>query len=260
MSAFFDEFDLHASDEIGVAESSARLPQLTQRRPARQVVTRSPHRSVFRVQVSTDEGRSAVQAESGLERDFLRVATLAPVPIAAVVEQPRTFEAPDPETQGWVRYTPDFQIDFVDGSSVCIEVKPRAHLRGSWKRFDSIRCHLRSLGHPLVFITDHALRLTRRVHLSSAWHRYRNHSVSAARLHRIERAVRNAPSGITLHELRRRTGVESREIAHAVANRRIYLCGGLEYSTNAVLRPSVDQSKGEQHAIQFQRWLNDPAG
>lgn len=259
MSAPFDVFDVHASDEISATEYTAHPPQLTQRWPARQVVTRSPQRSVFRVQVCTDAGRSAVQAESGLERDFLRVATLAPVPIAGILEQPRTFEAPDPDALGWLRYTPDFQIDFVDGSSVCIEVKPRAHVRGSWKRLDAIRCHLRSIGYPLVFITDHALRLTRRVHLSSAWHRYRNHSVDAARLHRIERAVGGAPGGITLNELRRRTGVHAREIAHAVSNRRIYLCGGLEYSTNAVLRPSVDQSKGEQHAIQFQRWIDDPA-
>lgn len=85
--------------------------------PGRNLNSRSPHRRVGYMSSPWFQDQQ-VQYESLLEMNFARIALLCPN-LVAIASQP--FKV---DIGGGVFYTPDFQLTFLDGQKLVVEVKP----------------------------------------------------------------------------------------------------------------------------------------
>lgn len=84
----------------------------------RKVVGRSPHRRVGYIFCPWLQAE-AIEHESLLEKDFVRIALLCP-DLLRIRSQPFTLELAD-----GARYTPDFELTFSVHPPIVVEVKPR---------------------------------------------------------------------------------------------------------------------------------------
>lgn len=93
----------------------------------------------------------AIEAESSLERDFVRRAALNPR-ISEIVHQPYRI----PLESG--RYTPDFLLRWADGGRDVVEVKPRRKNAGYRTVFDTVAAMVAERGGRFLVVDEHFVR------------------------------------------------------------------------------------------------------
>lgn len=118
----------------------------------REIVTRAPHREVGIVNAGWLLDHP-VQHESHLERRFIMAALSCPV-VCDIQHQPLTLQLHDPDSTSSTRYTPDFLVTFRDGSSVIVEVKPKARLKPHERRLQAAGQLLQEQGQRFFVATD----------------------------------------------------------------------------------------------------------
>lgn len=118
----------------------------------RKVVTRAPHREVGIVNAGWLLDHP-VQHESHLERRFIIAALSCPV-VCDIQHQPMTLRILDSSSIKPRRYTPDFLVTFLDGSSVVVEVKPKKNLNKHAQRLQAAEHLLQEQGQRFFIATD----------------------------------------------------------------------------------------------------------
>ncbi|MFT7775344.1 Tn7 transposase TnsA N-terminal domain-containing protein [Roseateles sp.] len=126
-------------------------------KPARRVVTRSPHKNVGVVccpWLQVDP----IEFESIMERWFLTVAVLLPR-LQRIEHQPFRLELPPREDSTKpTTYVPDFLLTFDSGEQVVIEVKPSAFLKKHHAKLTAAADALRAQEKTFFVITEKNLR------------------------------------------------------------------------------------------------------
>lgn len=154
-------------------------------KPARKVVTRSPHRSVGYV-AGAGLGGTHAEHESGLEKTFVVLAS-----VCSGVEglEPQPFRMPWTDPEGKTRtYVPDYRVTFTDGTQVIVEVKPRKFVERHEALFEQATRHLASSGHSFFVITDD--HLTReRYEVAQLWRRYRRAELPAESVRHVNQLL-----------------------------------------------------------------------
>ncbi|MCX2864307.1 hypothetical protein OOZ63_20985 [Paucibacter sp. PLA-PC-4] len=119
-------------------------------KPARQVITTSPHRSVGAVHASWFQS-DPIHHESFLEKSCIEILLLMPM-AEQIRHQPMTLTYMVDDTER--RHIPDFQVRLRDGTHIVVEVKPEALLDEHRRKFDCCSAQLTNAGIEYYVCTD----------------------------------------------------------------------------------------------------------
>ena len=125
-------------------------------RRSREVI--SPSGGIMRCKFPSLKNGRLVHCEGLLELDAVYLFE-AHRRIVRYREQPARHHYADGDRTR--RYTPDFELTFIDGSTLLVEIKPERSLAADEVRqtLQAVRAHMRRSGHPFVVLTDAELRL-----------------------------------------------------------------------------------------------------
>ncbi len=137
-----------------------RFPLVAPHWPARKIVTRSG--SILRGKFPSPKNGRMVGYEQLLEADTLVLLEMSPR-VLSFREQPKRIFYPDGDRTR--HYTPDYEVELIDGSRKLIEVKPAKRLRSSdvKHKLDRIAEHLERIDEPFLILTDESIRLQPRL-------------------------------------------------------------------------------------------------
>lgn len=107
-------------------------------KPARKVVTRSPHREVGYL-AGASVGEAEVEHESHLEKSFAVLAVVSSV-VRGLESQPFKIIWTDPNGSEHL-YTPDYRVTLTDGTEVIVELKPARRRRFSCRLTHAAQFH-----------------------------------------------------------------------------------------------------------------------
>ena len=232
------------SDLIFADGDDRYAPSVAKRR---RVVHRSPSHTVRLVHVPFLQAEP-IEADSSLERDFIHVAALCPQ-CANIDHQPFRM---DLEVGS---YTPDFLIQFKDGSRAVVEVKPQALLAGHEQKLAQATEKLTSHGLTFVLALDTHIRTEGRSGNAKRVRRYgkSHHSSTEAEL---ALQLLQGRSHMLIAEMVT-AGVSRPTLAHLVCLHRLELNPhfGLDDLDTVRLVDYSNSKKGESDAVRFASWL-----
>ncbi|UXH77914.1 Tn7 transposase TnsA N-terminal domain-containing protein [Roseateles amylovorans] len=181
-------------------------------KPARTVIHRSPHRKVGAIHAPWFQPEP-IHYESDLERGAVEVMLLMPM-ARQIRHQPMTLNY---ELDGGLhRYTPDFQVTFVDGQEIVVEVKAERFVDEHRGKFDRCASQLLSGGIDFFVCTDLSLddeRIGRACALRDAARRAAPPEAVSTLLRWVQEAGR-LQIGESLE-----AGIDLRVVMHAVGRR-----------------------------------------
>ncbi len=133
----------------------------------------------------------SVAFESALERDFLVLLDFD-VQVARVIGQPMQHSFLDADGRSR-RYTPDFRVDHVDGTSSVHEVKYRDDLWANWKNLrpgiKAARKHARQQGWSFSVVTEVEIRGSALLANSKFLRPYRDFAEQSALEEQLQRTL-----------------------------------------------------------------------
>jgi len=216
-------------------------------KPARKVVTRSPAHTVRLINLPHLQ-KTAIEADSSLERDFIYVALAFPF-ARTIAHQPFRLDLADGS------YTPDFFVAFADGSAVVAEVKPFTKIKNYEEKFAQARSKLAE--NSILFLVAHD-RLLKKSDLherARLIRRYAKGAYPAAEKALVISALECAPTGLSLTRLMQ-LGVQKVTVLHMVAQQKLQIGADLDISDAAIFRlPQTTTTEGN-HAFRFASWLD----
>lgn len=215
---------------------------------ARQVVTRSPHRTVGRINRCSHLQTEPIDYESQLEKQFVLLAMLCPA-IVRIKHQPFTLKLDGPEFR---KYTPDFLATLEDGTYAVIEIKPKSKVKKDFARFQAIAAVLAERGLPFFVITDEEIKGRKRHENAELILRYVNWNIDPL----VQSAVSKlfeAGQRLTIDIVEKRTEAALEDLMHLVAQR--HLC-----TSNLAMTPDTllqfKDSEAHHGILQFSKWFN----
>lgn len=226
-------------------------------KPARRVVTRSPHRMVGRVccpWLQTDP----IEHETMLEHRFIVIALALPG-LRRIRHQPFRLTLPPSETgpTGDARdptYVPDFLLEFDNDDQVVVEVKPAVFVAKAESKLKAAADVLRPRGHAFFVVTDLALDAITGEHEATCTKR------RARQLHRtpdIEAAlaaVERHPDGVPAGHLCDVAAISIDLIRSLVARGELHADTPFAVSASTVVQPLSSQ-EARHGAIRVANWL-----
>lgn len=221
-------------------------------KPARRVVTRSPHRNVGVVCCPWLQP-DPIEFESILERWFLTVAVLLPR-LQRIEHQPFRLELPPREDNTKpTTYVPDFLLHFDSGESVIIEVKPSTFLKKHHAKLAAAAEGLRAQGKPFFVITEKNLRSAAPMADAIQIRRIARGEFPGADVARALAALADEPGYLTAGELSARAGV-GRDVVAWLVGRRLVGTKAPRVVDDATLVIHLD--KEDSHAaLSVGRWF-----
>jgi hypothetical protein len=197
--------------------SSNDIPEIEEtNKPARKVVTRSPHRPVGIVACSWIQDH-AIEYESQLERRFILQILILPF-VRRVLHQPFKLEY---QVDGKLHtYIPDFLIQLSDGTKLVIEVKPRKFVKKHLIKLTSAEEILATHDIHFLVITDEEIDDGVKSINVSLILRYARGSISERTLQQCLSVLRNAKTPLSISELKATTNATEGDILY-LAGRRI---------------------------------------
>lgn len=217
----------------------------------RKVVHRSPAHSVWRLSLPYLQSE-AVEAESGLERDFVHLAALF-YATTSIKHQPFHL------TTAAGGYTPDYLLCFADGSRCVVEVKPEALLAGHEQKLAQAKDVLEEHGLHFVIALDRHIHEGGRHDNAMLIRRYGKSRLDALRQGSLLTELAKGPQSVgALMAL----GFTVPDIAQSVCRHQVslgkYLSLQEQQEVSAV--EGAAYLEGVSHAVCFDRWLTDTQG
>lgn len=163
-------------------------------KPARRVVTRSPHREVGYV-AGAGLGKADVEHESHLEKSFVVLSIISGF-VRGLESQPFKIKWTDPTGSDHL-YTPDYRVTLEDGSQLIVELKPARFVDKQRSQFDAVTRQLLSADLPFFVLTDEHLS-RKEAEAAQLWRRYRH---SQLPVDQVAMALELTQKGITLAEM-----------------------------------------------------------
>ncbi|QYY30879.1 Tn7 transposase TnsA N-terminal domain-containing protein [Cupriavidus pinatubonensis] len=185
--------------------------------PARNVVTRSPHRRVGRIACPWFQP-TAIEYESLLERDFVRLALLD-LRVSSISHQPFFVDLGD-----LGKYVPDFLL-IGPNQKLVVEVKPEVYVASARNKPRLARAKelLLEQGYRFTLATDKHIHKNGRHHRASILLRHARGQITAATLTRIEEVAARHPGGTGIGSLAKAADAPLHAILHLVGRRRLRL-------------------------------------
>ena len=215
-------------------------------RPARQIVTRSPHRRVGIITASWIQPEP-VEHESDLEKAFIELVLSCPA-LRGIRHQPFKIHYEVLEEPHW--HVPDFLLTLARDSKVVVEIKPQRFVGKHQAKFDAVAALLKQQGVAYYVVTD--AHLTRsRVRTASLWRRYARGEIddaSAAQVFGLlQVATRSWQEVVDL-------GVQPAIVSHLLGRRAIHCADGLDFTPDSrLLLPSKEELSDEH--VCFESWF-----
>lgn len=217
--------------------------------PARRVVSRSPVRTVRRLNL-LGIFEHPVDCESSLERDFVLRAALCPS-VIHVQHQPFRLELPSGR-----RYTPDFLIRYRSGARAVVEVKPHGRLEPYAAVFEDARTLLAARGIDFQVLTEIQIRAQGSHERAAMVLRYRKAVVDPAARDRILACLAAHADGLPLGRLLSGSNASHTDVLILAACRAIRLNSALALNDDSYLFPTAHQEA--DHEVRIEDWF-DPA-
>lgn len=213
----------------------------------RMVVTHSPGHTVRSINLPHLQ-QTAIEADSSLERDFVYVALAFPL-LKTIHHQPFELKL----EAG--RYTPDFLIEFKDGSKAVIEVKPESKLAGFAEKLAQAEAKLAEHSIAFVLAHDTILRRNNLAGCAKQIRRYAKGKYPESEQTLVIDALRNVKAGLPIKHLLG-LGVQKVTILHMVSHQQLQLGSDLDVGDDVVIHLPVTHNEEGNHAIRFASWLN----
>ncbi|MDP3522523.1 MAG: hypothetical protein Q8S02_18075 [Hydrogenophaga sp.] len=214
---------------------------------SRQVVTRSPGHTVRSINLPHLQ-QIAIEADSSLERDFVYIALAFPL-LKTITHQPFQLEL----AAG--RYTPDFLVEFKDGSKTVVEVKPESKMSGFHEKLKQAETKLAAHSIQLLLAHDTLLRRDNIEKRSKLIRRYAKGQYPAHEQALVIDLLRGATTGLSVKSLTS-AGVQKVTILHMISHQKLQVSSDLDIGDDAVLYlPCLNNEEGT-HAIRFAGWLD----
>lgn len=217
----------------------------------RKVVGRSPARTVRLINLPHLQSTS-IEAESSLERDFVHMAALFPL-TKKITHQP--FKMTLEEGR---HYTPDFLVDFHDGSHLVVEVKPESKQYKFLHLFDQVRENLARRNVRFIVANDRVLRNEDREARALRIRRYGKSACPPGQAQRALDVLSRAPKGLLIGDLRAE-GIALTTALHLIARQRICIGSSLHFEDSDTVISSEFLKMEEEHAIHFDCWSDASA-
>jgi hypothetical protein len=214
--------------------------------PARKVVSRSPVRTVRRLNLPGIFDRP-IECESSLERDFVLRAALCPS-VCQLQHQPFRLELSSGR-----RYTPDFLVSYQSGARVVVEVKLNDRMDRYADVFADARSLLAARDIGFLVLTEVQIR-SRRVHERAAMLlRYRKMHVDPSVRERVLTQLASHPGGLTLVTLQKRCDAARTDVLSLAAARAIRADSALSLDDDSRFFPNI--SMEADHEIRLENWF-----
>ena len=215
-------------------------------KPARQVVTRSPKRSVGILNCPWFQP-AAVHHESRLEKHFVLRAILSPI-VQGILHQPFEITLGPKE-----RYTPDFLLTFLNGQRAVVEVKRSERIKGLQDRLDRVADRLAVDGIPFFVVHQGQIEGERKAERAALFRRYAMFNVDSQKLNDAVALVHSRPSGISISSVMKRCRMSQPQLFHAIARRLVVLGPKLLASDSDPVYPPLTEISDASH--QFGSWF-----
>lgn len=213
---------------------------------ARKVVTRSPKRTVGRINCRWFQDEP-IEHESRLEKRFLLRAILFPS-LAHIQHQPFKLSL-----GGREHYTPDFLLTFSNGEQCVVEVKRAERIKELISRFDRIAQRLAEDQRRFFVIHNGQIEGQLRAHRAGLLRRYATMLLPSSILQAVQLLVEKHAKGVSIKTLMDQTGASPIQLYALVARRVVTVSPGLLLSEDDLLFPV---NKEVQHgADQFGNWF-----
>ncbi len=218
------------------------------RPPARKVVTRAPWRTV-RLLNLPGLFAEPLECESSLERDFVYRAALCPS-VAQLRHQPLRIDLGDDR-----RYTPDFLVEYRDGTRCFVEVKPLERVERNAATFDRASQVLRDQeSAAFVVLTEDDIRRGDAHKRAALILRYRKSAIDDVQRQRVIQVLQAAPDRtLDFGTLLRRSEVDHACAMHLIASRQIAASSTHEIHEDA--RVVLNQEADFHHAVHIHQWF-----
>ena len=214
----------------------------------RQVITRSPHRSVGLINCKFFQSHPIVY-ESQLERAFVQECLLCPA-VKRIVAQPFKVNL-DPIKKK--SYTPDYLVELNDKTYLVVEVKIAKRIAKLKKRFDQINVHLSLRGFPFMMADETQIYAKQMDRYAKAILRYVNWSVELE----VKKVIfaqleKCADQPIPFMELINHVHCSKEDALHLIATRQIFVTAITSISDLLI----KNTSQGETHGLNYlSNWL-----
>ena len=222
------------------------MPDLVPYEGAREVVTRSPARSVGIVNAPHVQPHP-IEYESENERNFVVSAILCPW-LSVLIHQPVTLKL------GRKEYTPDFGKKFSDGSVAITEVKMAHRVKENRSLFNAAAAALRAKGREFYVVHDGQSNAQGRAERAEFVKKYAAHVISPGKRAAISALVGSAGArGVPIGQVMESCMASRWDLLHMVSVRVITLDRYLHMSDDdRVFRPPAMPSKCSKH---FGEWF-----
>lgn len=217
--------------------------------PARRVVTRSPVKTVRRLNLPGIFS-APIECESSLERDFVFRAALCPS-VREIRHQPFRLQLAPKK-----RYVPDFLITTTSGRSLVVEVKLSTRVEGLRERLDLAKEELARHGLDFVVITELFINAGGAHERAARVLRYRKAGIDDAIAERITAVLEQHPAGITFDALCTSCCAQITDVLTLAAARRLRLSRSIDLDSSALVYPIL--SSGVDDEIRLTSWFDVP--
>ncbi len=213
-------------------------------RPARRIVTRSPHRSVGLVAAPWLQPH-AIEHESELEKRFLDIALVCPS-VCRIHSQP--FVLVDIADGN---YTPDYLVRLRGGVELVVEVKPERFVERDRERFNAATAKLSERRIDFYVLNEHVLD-ERRSGQGRLWRRYAMAALDQSG-HAALSELAAQPDGVSMADAVA-AGTAMTVIYRALARRELLSVDGLNLSMQTrLITPQPLEPCDER--LYFDRWF-----
>ncbi len=213
----------------------------------RKVVTRSPSHTVRLLHLNHLQ-KEPIEADSSVERDFVYCCSLYPHTVS-ITSQPFKLKLLSGS------YTPDYLVNFSDGSKAVIEVKPEKFISKYEELFNEVTDILKRKSVDFIVARDTVLRNDGLADRAVFIRRYGKQPINLDLYQKCVEILRDYPEGITIKKLKK-VGITKECILNLVANRKLQLESNLNFDDNNYINLTKFDSKGKSHALCFASWLN----
>jgi len=198
---------------------------------ARKVVTRSPHRRVGRIACPWFQP-TAIEYESLLERDFIRLALLD-LSITSIAHQPFSLDLGELGT-----YVPDFLLIGQDKKLV-VEVKPKVHATTARNqpRLARARQILHERGHQFVVATEQTIQAQGLHRRAGVLLRHARGQISPTVSAKVIQVVSRYPDGVSLGRVASDAETPIHMVLHLVGRRLVRINASLNLCESDFVYP-----------------------
>jgi len=215
--------------------------------PVRQVVTRSPKRTVGLINCPWFQDRP-IEHESRLEKHFVYRALLFPG-LATIEHQPFKLLLKKPRQS----YTPDFLLTFANGQRLVVEVKRSEKIKTHRERFDVIAALLAERELPFFVVHQGQIDGDFRAQRAGLIRRYAMFAVKHELIEGVITFVNRFPAGVSIGKVIKTLRISEHHLYHLLARRYISADRRTSLSPDDLVYPIHKEITNAAH--QFGNWF-----